>query len=164
MIKRAGVYIMESAEIVGDVIIGEFSSVWSKAVIRGDESYIRIGRNTNIQDLCVIHAEHGIPLEIGDNVTLGHSAVIHCRKVGSNCLIGMGAMLLDNSEIGEYSIVAAGSIVTENIIIPPRSLVMGVPGKIVRKITDADVERIISSSKDYLRLSISHYKGVYRNV
>ncbi|MBN1226055.1 MAG: gamma carbonic anhydrase family protein [Deltaproteobacteria bacterium] len=164
MIKKAGVYIMESAEIVGDVIIGESSSVWSKAVIRGDESYIKIGRNTNIQDLCVIHAEHGIPIEIGDNVTIGHSAVIHCRKVESNCLIGMGAMLLDNSEVGEYSIVAAGSIVTENTIIPPRSLVMGVPGKIARRITDDDIKRIISSSKDYLRLSISHYKGMYRNV
>ena len=153
MIKKNGVYIMESAEIVGDVIIGECSSVWSKAVIRGDESYIRIGKNTNIQDLCVIHAEHDIPIEIGDNVTVGHGAVIHCRKVGSNCLIGMGALLLDNAEIGEYSIVAAGTVVTENRIIPPRSLVIGVPGKIVREINDDDVKRIISSSKDYLRLS-----------
>ena len=164
MIKKNGVYIMESAEIVGDVIIGEFSSVWSKAVIRGDESYIRIGKNTNIQDLCVIHAENDIPIEIGDNVTIGHSAVIHCRKVGSNCLIGMGAMLLDNAEIGEYSIVAAGTVVTENRIIPPRSLVMGVPGKIVREINDDDVKRIISSSKDYLRLSRSHYKGRYKKI
>ena len=164
MIKKNGVYIMESAEIVGDVIIGEFSSVWSKAVIRGDESYIRIGKNTNIQDLCVIHAENDIPIEIGDNVTIGHSAVIHCRKVGSNCLIGMGAMLLDNAEIGEYSIVAAGTVVTENRIIPPRSLVMGVPGKIVREINDDDIKRIISSSKDYLRLSRSHYKGRYKKI
>lgn len=165
MIKKNGVYIMESAEIVGDVIIGECSSVWSKAVIRGDESYIRIGKNTNIQDLCVIHAEHDIPIEIGDNVTIGHSAVIHCRKIGSNCLIGMGAMLLDNAEIGEYSIVAAGTVVTENRIIPPRSLVMGVPGKIVREINDDDdVKRIISSSKDYLRLSRSHYKGRYKKI
>ena len=164
MIKKTGVYIMESAEIVGDVIIGEFSSVWSKAVIRGDESYIRIGKNTNIQDLCVIHAENDIPIEIGDNVTIGHSAVIHCRKVGSNCLIGMGAMLLDNAEIGEYSIVAAGTVVTENRIIPPRSLVMGVPGKIVREIKDDDIKRIISSSKDYLRLSRLHYKGRYKKI
>jgi len=164
MIKKNGVYIMESAEIVGDVIIGECSSVWSKAVIRGDESYIRIGKNTNIQDLCVIHAEHDIPIEIGDNVTIGHSAVIHCRKIGSNCLIGMGAMLLDNAEIGEYSIVAAGTVVTENRIIPPRSLVIGVPGKIVREINDDDVKRIISSSKDYLRLSRSHYKGRYKKI
>ena len=164
MIKKTGVYIMESAEIVGDVIIGEFSSVWSKAVIRGDESYIRIGKNTNIQDLCVIHAENDIPIEIGDNVTIGHSAVIHCRNVGSNCLIGMGAMLLDNAEIGEYSIVAAGTVVTENRIIPPRSLVMGVPGKIVREINDDDIKRIISSSKDYLRLSRSHYKGRYKKI
>lgn len=164
MIRKAGVYIMESAEIMGDVFIGESSSVWSKAVVRGDESYIRIGRNTNIQDLCVLHAESGIPMEIGDNVTIGHGAVIHCRKVESNCLIGIGAMLLDNSEIGEYSIVAAGSIVTENTIIPPRSLVMGVPGKIIRKINEDDMKRIMSSSKDYLRLSTSHYNGMYRHV
>lgn len=100
--KKDGVYIMDSAEIVGDVTIGENSSVWNKAVIRGDESSIRIGKNTNIQDMCVIHAEPNIPMEIGDNVTIGHSAVIHCRRVGSNCIIGMGAMLLNirSTDIG----------------------------------------------------------------
>jgi len=85
MIKKHDFFIMESAELVGDVTIGKDSSVWNKAVIRGDESSIRIGKRTNIQDMCVIHAERHIPIEIGDNVTIGHSAVIHCRRVGSNC-------------------------------------------------------------------------------
>ncbi|UCF56678.1 MAG: gamma carbonic anhydrase family protein [Deltaproteobacteria bacterium] len=164
MIKKNKVYIMESAEIVGDVKIGENASVWSKAVIRGDDSYIRIGKNTNIQDMCVIHTEHDIPVEIGDNVTIGHNAVIHCKKIGSNCIIGMGAMLLVIAEIGECSIIAAGAVVTENQIIPPRSLVMGVPGKIVRKIGDEDIKRIEKAAQDYLRLSKSHYEGQHKKI
>jgi carbonic anhydrase/acetyltransferase-like protein (isoleucine patch superfamily) len=159
MIKRGGAYIMESAEIIGDVKIGKNSSVWNKVVIRGDDSYIRIGKNTSIQDMSVIHTEHNIPVEIGDNVTIGHRAVIHCRKISSNCIIGMGAILLDNVEIGDLSIVAAGAVVTENQIIPPRSLVMGVPGRIVRKTTDKDLKRIKEAAKDNLRLSKSHYEG-----
>lgn len=164
MIRRDGVYIMESAEIMGNVEIGANSSVWCKVVIRGDESYVRIGKNTNIQDMCVIHPEHDIPVEIGDNVTIGHNAVIHCRRIGSNCLIGMGAMLLVNAEIGEYSIVAAGAVVPENRIIPPRSLVMGVPGRVVRKIKEEDIKRIESGAQDYLRLSKSYYKGTYKKL
>ncbi len=164
MIKENKVYIMESAEIVGDVTIGENSSVWNNAVIRGDEFSIRIGKKTNIQDMCVMHAELHIPIEIGDNVTIGHSAVIHCRRVGSNCLIGMGAMLLDNVEVGEYSIIAAGTVVVENTKIPSRSVVMGVPGKVVRETNDEDIERIESSAQDYLRLSKSHHEGKYKKI
>jgi carbonic anhydrase/acetyltransferase-like protein (isoleucine patch superfamily) len=164
MIKENKVYIMDSAEIVGDVIIGENSSVWNKVVIRGDESSIKIGERTNIQDMCVIHAERHISIEIGDNVTIGHSAVIHCRRVGSNCLIGMGAMLLDNVEIGEYSIIAAGTVVAENTKIPSRSVVMGVPGKVVRETNDEDIKRIKSAAQDYLRLSKSHHEGTYKKI
>jgi len=164
MIKENKVYIMESAEIVGNVKIGENSSVWNKAVIRGDESSIRIGKGTNIQDMCVIHSERHIPMAIGDNVTIGHSAVIHCRRVGSNCLIGMGAMLLDNVEIGEYSIIAAGTVVAENTKIASRSVVMGIPGKVVREANDEDVKRIESAAQDYLRLSESHHEGKYKKI
>jgi len=164
MIKENKVYIMESAEIVGDVKIGENSSVWNKAVIRGDESSIRIGKGTNIQDMCVMHADRHAPIEIGDNVTIGHSAVIHCRKVGSNCIIGMGAMLLDNAEIGEYSIIGAGTVIAENTKIPSRSVVMGVPGKVVREINDEDIARIESAAQDYLRLSKSHHEGKYKKT
>jgi carbonic anhydrase/acetyltransferase-like protein (isoleucine patch superfamily) len=164
MIKKDGVYIMESAEIVGDVKIGEHSSVWSKAVIRADGSCITIGKNTNIQDMCVMHTDPGMPLEIGDNVTIGHGAVIHCRRVGSNCIIGMGAMLLDNVEIGEYSVIAAGTVVTENKTIPPRSLVMGIPGKIVRQINDDNIRRIEDAAQEYLRLAESHYEGLHKKI
>ena len=110
---------MESAEILGDVEIGENSSAWSKVVIRGDESSVRIGKATNVQDMCVLHPETDIPMEIGDHVTIGHSAVIHCRRIGSNCLIGMGALLLDSAEIGEYCIIGAGAVFPENERIPP---------------------------------------------
>ncbi|UCG65567.1 MAG: gamma carbonic anhydrase family protein [Deltaproteobacteria bacterium] len=164
MIKKDGVYMMESAEILGDVKIGEHSSVWNKAVIRADGSPVRIGKNTNIQDMCVMHTEENIPLEIGDNVTIGHSAVIHCRRIGSNCIIGMGAMLLDDVEIGEYSIIAAGTVVTENKRIPPRSLVMGIPGKIVREINHDDIKRIENATQEYLHLARSHYEGQHKKI
>lgn len=162
MIRTNGVYIMESAEVVGDVTIGKDSSVWSHAVIRGDDSTIRIGRNSNIQDMCVIHTEHDIPIEIGDNVTIGHSAIVHCRRIGSNCIIGMGAMLLDNAEIGEYCIVAAGAVVTEGQIVPSKSLVMGVPGKVVRDLGESDIQRIEKAARDYHRLSQEHYRGKHK--
>ncbi len=164
MIKKDGVYIMESAEILGDVKIGEHSSVWSKAVISADGSPIRIGKNTNIQDMCVIHTDPGMHLEIGDSVTIGHSAVIHCRRIGSNCIIGMGAMLLDNVEIGEFSIIAAGAVVAENKRIPPRSLVMGIPGKIVREINDDDIKRIENAVQEYLHFARSHYEGHHKKI
>ena len=164
MVKKDGVYIMESAEIIGEVTIGEHSSVWSKAVIRADDAPIKIGKNTNIQDMCVIHTDPGRPLEIGDNVTIGHGAMLHCRRIGSNCVIGMGAMLLDSVEIGEYSIIAAGTVVTENKKIPPRSLVMGIPGKIVREIKDEDIKRIEQGAQDYLRLAKAHYEGYHKKI
>jgi carbonic anhydrase/acetyltransferase-like protein (isoleucine patch superfamily) len=164
MVKKDGVYIMESAEIIGEVTIGEHSSVWSKAVIRADDAAIKIGKNTNIQDMCLIHTDTGRPLEIGDNVTIGHGAMLHCRRIGSNCIIGMGAMLLDSVEIGEYSVIAAGTVVTENKKIPPRSLVMGIPGKIVREIKDEDIKRIEQGTQDYLRLAKAHYEGYHKRI
>ncbi len=164
MVQKDGAYIMESAEIIGEVTIGEDSSVWSNAVIRGDGSPIKVGKNSNIQDMCVMHTDPGRPLEVGDNVTIGHGAVLHCRRVGSNCVIGMGAMLLDNAEIGEYSVVAAGTVVTENKKIPSRSLVMGVPGKIVREINDEDIERIGHAAQEYVRLAKAHHEGYYKRI
>ena len=149
---------MESAEIMGDVRIGKDSSVWNKVVIRGDEAYIKIGNRTNIQDMCVLHTQHDIPLEIGDNVTIGHGAIIHCKKIGSNCIIGMGAMLLVNAEVGAFSVVAAGAVVVENKVIPSRSLVMGVPGEVVREIDDENIKRIKHATHEYMRLSKEHYE------
>lgn len=162
MIRKNGVYMAETAEVLGDVSLGENSSVWNKAVIRGDDSYIRIGSNTNIQDMCVVHTEHNIPVEIGDSVTIGHGAIVHCRSIGSYCIIGMGAMLLDNAQIGEYSIVGAGAVVTEGQIVPPRSLVMGIPGKVVREIEEVNIRRIEKAAQDYLRLAQEHYQGKHK--
>ena len=148
--------------VEGDVEIGENSSIWSKAVIRADGSWIKIGKNTNIQDMCVIHTEFNIPIEIGDNVTIGHSAVIHCRKIASNCVIGMGALLLDNVEIGEYSVIGAGAVVAENKIIPPRSLVAGVPGRVIKKIKDEHILRISKAAESYLCLAKAHYERTHQ--
>ena len=162
MIKKGSVYIMESAEILGDVTIAEDSSVWNKVVIRGDESSITIGKKTNVQDMCVLHSNRNTPMEIGENVSIGHRAIIHCRRVGSHCLIGMGAILLSDVEVGEYSIVAAGSLVNENTKIPPHSLVMGIPGEIVRETNGNDIKKIEHVTEECLRLAKAHYERKYR--
>lgn len=123
-----GVFIHETAVVIGDVEIGEGSSVWPNAVIRGDFDFIRIGKGTHIEDCTVIHT--GTPQEIGDNVVMGHGVVAHCRRVGSNVLIGNNATLLDGAEIGDCCIVAAGAVVAPRTVVPAGSMVMGVPGKI----------------------------------
>ncbi len=121
-------FIAETAYIIGDVEIGAGSSVWPGAVVRGDFAPIRVGSGTHIEDNTVVHT--GMPLEIGDNVTVGHGVVIHCRKIGSRCLIGNNATLLDGAEIGDGSIVAAGAVVTPRTVVPPGSFVAGVPGEV----------------------------------
>ena len=146
-------YIDESAQIIGDVVIGEQSSVWPNAVIRGDVYYIRIGSQTNIQDNCVLHVETGqYALILGDRVTVGHKAVLHGCRIASDCLIGVGALVLNNVEIGTGSIIAAGTVVPENTVITPGSLCMGVPGRVRRNVTEDEVKRIHRSADRYLRL------------
>lgn len=133
--KIAGsAFISEAAYIVGDVEIGENSNVWPGAVIRADFAAIRIGSYVDIEDNCTLHA--GNDMEIGDNVILGHGAVVHSRIVGSRVLIGMNATTLHNSEIGDNCIIAAGSVVTEGMKVPPSSFVVGVPAKVKGQITD----------------------------
>lgn len=126
------VYIAEGAIVVGDVRIGKYSSVWYNAVMRGDVDYISIGSNTNIQDLACLHVADNYPCIIGDYVTVGHCAVVHGAVVEDHCLIGMSATVLTGAKIGRGSIIAAGALVLENQAIPPNSLVVGVPGKVVR--------------------------------
>ncbi len=121
-------FVSEFAYVVGDVEIGEDSSVWPGAIIRGDFAPIRIGKGTQIEDGCIVHT--GTPLTIGDSVHFGHGVVIHCRHVGNNCLIGNNAVLLDDADIGDTCVVAAGTVVPQNAQIPARSFVAGVPGKI----------------------------------
>ena len=136
-------YIDESAQVIGDVEIGEESSVWMSVVIRGDVNRIRIGRRTNVQDGTVVHVMKDTHATlVGDNVTIGHAAVLHGCTIEDQCLIGMGAIVLNGARIGTGSIIAAGSLVVEGMEVPPRSLVMGSPAKVRRPLTDADVAEI----------------------
>jgi carbonic anhydrase/acetyltransferase-like protein (isoleucine patch superfamily) len=133
-------FIDDSAQVIGDVEIGEESSVWMCAVVRGDVNSIRVGKRSNIQDGTVVHAMTGThPTSIGDNVTIGHGALIHGCTIDDQCLIGMGAILLNGSHVGPQSIVAAGTLIAENMKVPARSLVMGSPGKVRRLLTHAEI-------------------------
>jgi gamma-carbonic anhydrase len=147
----ASALIMESAQVIGDVVIGEESSVWFNAVIRGDVNHIRIGNYTNIQDGCVLHvARRTLPLIVGDEVTVGHNVILHACTIGSQCLIGMGAIVMDGADIGEQSIVAAGSLVTPGTKIPPRSLVVGSPARVKRELTEEEIRGIRESAANYV--------------
>ena len=150
-------YVAPGAHIIGDVHIGEHTSVWFNCVLRGDCYYIRIGENTNIQDGTVIHVTNGrFPTIIGDRVTVGHSAVLHGCTVKNRSLIGIGAIVLDDVTIGEDSFVAAGSLVTPGTVIPARSMVMGAPAKVRRQVTDEEVARIDQHWQHYVE-----YKNSY---
>ncbi len=152
-------YIEESAVIIGDVEVGEYSSIWCNAVLRGDVHYIRLGKRTNIQDNCVLHGTRGVwPVILGDDITVGHNVTLHGCVVKDRCLIGMGSIILDGVQIGEDSIIGAGALVTEKSIIPPKSLVMGLPAKVVRGLKDEEVARILKSAKNYIEYS-KDYKG-----
>jgi carbonic anhydrase/acetyltransferase-like protein (isoleucine patch superfamily) len=154
-------YVDASAQVIGDVEVGEESSVWMQVVIRGDVHRIRIGRRTNIQDGTVVHVMREThATTIGDEVTVGHAAVLHGCAVHDRVLVGMGAILLNGTEVGEDSIVAAGTLLTEGTRIPPRALVMGSPGKVRRELTDSEVasireyaDRYVGYRLDYLRSS-----------
>jgi len=145
-------YVDESAQVIGDVVIGDESSVWMNAVVRGDVNTIRIGRRTNIQDGTIVHVmrEPSHPTVVGDEVTVGHGVILHGCTVADRCLIGMGAVLLNGSSVGADSIVAAGTLLTEGVVVPPRSLVMGSPGKVRRALTDDEVAFIRDSAANYV--------------
>ncbi len=142
-------FIAPSADIVGDVVLGEDSSVWFNATIRADLAPIRIGRGTNIQDNCVVHVDEDTPTTIGENVTVGHNAILHGCSVGNNSLVGMGAIILNNAKIGNESVVGAGALVTENKQFPDRSLIIGSPAKALRTLRDEDVERLKGAAASY---------------
>ncbi len=142
--------------VVGDVQIGPESSVWYNVVIRADVSPVRIGSRTNIQDGSILHADPGFPCVIGDEVTVGHKAIIHGAKVGNGALIGMGAILLNGAEIGEEAIVAAGSVVTEGTVVPPGTLVAGIPAKEKRQLDDDARGMGSRSANGYVRNARRH--------
>jgi gamma-carbonic anhydrase len=151
-------YIDPASVIIGDVVIGEDSSVWPLCVIRGDVNYIRIGARTNIQDGSILHVmKDEYPLILHDDITVGHSVTLHGCTIMSRCLIGMRATILNGVVIGDGSIVAAGTLLTERTTIPPRSLVMGAPGKIKRTLTAIDQSTIDMFARRYVE-----YKNIYR--
>jgi carbonic anhydrase/acetyltransferase-like protein (isoleucine patch superfamily) len=150
-------FIDDSAQVIGDVEIGEESGVWMNAVIRGDVHWIRIGRRSNVQDGTVVHAMTGThPTSIGDSVTIGHGAVVHGCTIEHQCLIGMGAILLNGAHVGSGSIVAAGTLVTEGMKVPPKSLVMGSPGKVKRLLTQAEVADIQLYADRYVKYRLDY--------
>ena len=152
-------YISESVDLIGDVTLGENVSLWFGTVVRGDMHHITIGNRSNIQDNSVIHVTTDIsPTRIGDEVTVGHNAIIHGATIEDRCLIGMGSIIMDDVVVGEGSIVGAGAVVPPNMIIPPRSLVVGLPAKIVRQTTDEELKMIIERAQHYIDFS-QEYKN-----
>ncbi|WP_445474554.1 gamma carbonic anhydrase family protein [Methanococcoides methylutens] len=151
-------FIADSAEIIGDVTVGEDSSIWFNAVIRGDMDKIIIGKRTSIQDNSVIHTDPSTPTDIGDDVTVGHGAVLHSCRIGNNVLIGMNSTVLDGVEIGGNSIVGANALVPPGKKFPPNSVITGVPGKIRREATPEDVAMIRENAAEYVKLA-AEYKN-----
>ncbi|MEO2068353.1 MAG: gamma carbonic anhydrase family protein [Desulfurobacteriaceae bacterium] len=156
------VFIAEDAVVIGDVEIGDDSSIWFKAILRGDVNYIRVGKCTSIQDGTVVHVTNKIhPTVIGDYVTVGHAVKLHGCTIKDNCLIGIGAIILDGSLINENSIVAAGSLVPPGKEFPPGSLIMGFPAKVVRKLTDEEIVNLREHAERYVKYKneyLQHFK------
>ncbi len=146
-------YVASGAQIVGDVTIGPLVSVWHNAVIRGDEDRVVIGPRSNVQDGCILHEDVGSPLLVGENVTIGHGAIVHGSVIGDNTLIGMGAIILNGAQIGRNVLIAAGSLVTQNAVIPEGVMVMGSPAKVKRPLTEEELDSLKESAQDYVNLS-----------
>ena len=158
-------FVEGSAQVIGDVRIGEESSIWFNAVVRGDVYYIRLGNRTNIQDNSVIHVKDGSHATIiEDEVTVGHSVTLHGCYVERGSLIGIGSIILDDARIGSHSIVAAGALVSPGTVVPPRSLVMGFPAKVKRTLTDEEVAGLDVFWKNYVRYTRMYKEEMMRNV
>ena len=151
------VVILPGARIAGEVTIASGCSVWYNAVIRGDEAPITVGENTNIQDNCTLHTSFGHPLRVGSGVTVGHNAVLHGCTVGDNCLIGMGAIVLDDAVIGDNCVVGAGALVTQGTVIPAGSMALGSPARVRRALTQEEIEGIRLNAQVYVKEK-EHYR------
>ena len=148
------VYVSENAKVIGDVTLGDEVNIWFGAVLRGDMHYIKIGNRTNIQDNSVVHVTTGVsPTNIGNGVTVGHGAIIHGCTIEDDCLIGMGAILMDDANIGGGSLIGAGALIPPNMIIPENSLVVGSPGKVVRQVKDFEREMLLERPQEYIDLA-----------
>lgn len=155
----ASVFVADGAKLIGNVTVGSMASIWYNAVLRGDLAEIVIGDRTNIQDGVVGHVNTSQPLIVGNDVSVGHSAIIHGCRIGHGTLIGMGAIVLNGADIGEYALIGAGAIVTENRVIPPYTLALGSPAKPVRELTEADLLRMKATWESYV-LKGKEYSGI----
>jgi carbonic anhydrase/acetyltransferase-like protein (isoleucine patch superfamily) len=154
------VFIADTARVIGDVELAENVSIWFGSVLRGDVGAIRIGARTNVQDLSMLHMSLGLSnTVIGEEVTIGHNVTIHGAIIGNGALIGMGAILLDNCEVGEESLIAAGTVVTAGTKIPPRSLVLGQPGKVVRSLRGSEAQQGRILAARYVEVAKAHQRG-----
>lgn len=149
----ASVFIAKNAHVAGDVTLFSHVSVWYSATVRADMAPISVGANSNIQDGAVIHCDDGIPCIIGENVTIGHGAIVHSAIIGDSCIIGMGAIILNNAKIGKESIVGAGALVTQGKEFPPRSLIVGSPAKVSRELRDDEIAHIAENALHYAALA-----------
>ncbi len=154
----AAAFVASSATVCGDVRLGRGSSVWYQAVLRGDINYIEVGDETNIQDGAVLHLSEERPCLVGVRVTVGHGAILHACSIGDECLIGMGAVVLDGAVIGKGCIVGARALVTQNTVVPDGCMVLGMPGKVIRPINAEEFSRIKLSAEKYVQTAIAHRK------
>jgi carbonic anhydrase/acetyltransferase-like protein (isoleucine patch superfamily) len=157
-----GVFIAPTATVIGNVKIAPGSSVWFGAVLRGDMASIKIGRNTSVQDNVIVHVSEGVETSIGDEVTIGHGAIVHGAQIEDTVLVGIGSIVLDGAKVGAGSIIGAGAVVTEDTEIPDRSLVLGVPGKVARQVTDEQLRLIKANAKSYATLAQRYLRGETR--
>jgi len=156
LIDRGGYFVADTAQVMGEVRLGQGSSVWYGAVLRGDLATITIGPNTNVQDLCVLHCDPGLDLVVGGDVTIGHHAMVHCREIGDTCLVGIGAILLAGAKVGAGSVLAAGAVLRENQEIPARSIVAGVPAKIIGQVDEEMLRKGVDRAARYRELAKRH--------
>jgi carbonic anhydrase/acetyltransferase-like protein (isoleucine patch superfamily) len=156
-------WVAPGAYVIGDVHLGEESSVWYGTVLRGDTEPIRVGARTNIQDGCVLHADPGYPAVVGDDCVVGHNAIVHGCEIESGCLVGMGATILNGAKVGEGSIVAAGAVVPEGKEFPPRSLIVGIPAKHVKDLSEEQTADIARGVREYVERAASHRASLQRS-
>jgi gamma-carbonic anhydrase len=152
-------FVAWNAEVLGHVELGEGSSVWYGAVLRGDIATIRVGAKSNVQDQAVLHVDEGKDCVLGDSVTIGHGAIVHACEIGDRCLIGMGAVILNRAVIGEDSIVGAGALVTQDKVFPPRSMILGSPAKLIRELSDEEVASLGPHAESYVDLALRTAAG-----
>jgi carbonic anhydrase/acetyltransferase-like protein (isoleucine patch superfamily) len=155
-VAHESVFLAPTATLSGDVALGAESSAFYGVSARGDSAPIRVGERTNLQDNVVLHADAGFPCTLGNDISVGHSAVVHGATVADGCLVGMSATIMNGAVIGERSLVAAGALVLEGTVVPPRSLVAGVPAKVRRELTDDEVASLAQNSATYVRLAAAH--------